>query len=112
MPFSDLLEQREAQRKEHEAEALAAAEECCRRMAREYPCGRIWIFGSLARGRFHRHSDFDIAVEGLPEALFFKAHAFLMRCLPAKHDVDLKPFESLPPAIRRRIEKEGRLIVG
>ncbi len=26
---------------------------------------RIWLFGSLARGHSHSHSDADIAVEGL-----------------------------------------------
>jgi predicted nucleotidyltransferase len=112
MPFSDLLERREMQRKELEAEALAAVEECCRRFAREFPCGRIWVFGSLARGCFHRQSDINIAVEGLPEELFFKAHAFLMRCLPAGHEIDLTPFESLVPAVRQRVETEGKLLVG
>jgi len=112
MPFSDLLEQRETRRKEYRAATLAAVRECCRRFANEFSCTRLWIFGSLVTGRFHRQSDIDIAAEGLPDSLFFKAHAYLMRCLPAGHEVDLKPFEALAASVRQRIETEGELLVG
>lgn len=112
MPFSDLLDRREMQRKEYRTATLAAVRECCRLFAREFPCTRVWIFGSLITGRFHRQSDIDIAAEGLPEPLFFKAHAYLMRCLPAGHEIDLKPFEALAAPVRQRIETEGELLVG
>ena len=32
----------------------------------------IYLFGSLAEGRFREDSDVDIAISGLPAAIFFK----------------------------------------
>jgi predicted nucleotidyltransferase len=112
VPFAVLLERKEAIRRQRQADTLAVVEACCRRFAREFPCRRLWIFGSVVGGRFHGQSDIDIAVEGLPEDLFFKGLAYLMRCLPPEHAVDLKPFESLDPALKRRVEREGMLLAG
>ena len=44
---------------------------------RKYGVSEIFIFGSLADGTYHEHSDIDIAVKGLKPELFLKAYADL-----------------------------------
>ncbi len=50
-----------------------------------YGASEVYIFGSLAEGRFTRHSDIDMAVTGIPPEKFFhamgEAHTILMRPL-------------------------------
>ena len=65
------------------------------------------LFGSLASGKFDRHSDVDLAVKGLASEDFFKACAFLMHELSGNHDLDLKPYGDLDESLRRRIDAEG-----
>jgi len=50
----------------------------------------VYIFGSLAEGRFTRHSDIDMAVRGLPPEKFFHAMGEAMEVLGRPFDlVDL-----------------------
>lgn len=70
---------------------------------------RVILFGSLCReGRFHRGSDIDLAVEGLPPQKFFRAGADLMMALD--WPVDLKPLEEIDDFFREMIIKQGEVI--
>lgn len=70
---------------------------------------RIILFGSLSReGRFHRGSDIDLAVEGIPAKKFFRAAADLMMGLD--WPVDLKPLEDVDAFFREKILAEGEVI--
>jgi len=70
---------------------------------------RVILFGSLCReGRFHRGSDIDLAVEGLPPQKFFRAGADLMMALD--WPVDLKPLEEVDDFFREMIFKQGEVI--
>lgn len=80
------------------------------RLAAEYlrACGanRVWLFGSLARGRQPGvHSDFDLAFEGLPAERLVGCLGSLLQWLPLP--VDLVDLESASPQLRDRIVKEG-----
>lgn len=66
-------------------------------------------FGSLARGRTPGvHSDFDLAVEGLPSNAYLGSLGRLLQLLPLP--VDLVELASAPRALRERILREGLLI--
>ena len=47
----------------------------------------VFIFGSIADGKFHEDSDIDIAVRGIKEREFYKVASKLM--LELAHDFDL-----------------------
>lgn len=59
--------------------ALAAA------ALKRYGAREVYVFGSLAEGKYTSHSDIDMAVSGLPSRVFFaamgEAHTILMRPL-------------------------------
>lgn len=70
---------------------------------------RIILFGSLSReGRFHRGSDIDLAVEGIPMKKFFRASADLMMGLD--WPIDLKPLEEVDDFFREKILADGEEI--
>jgi predicted nucleotidyltransferase len=49
---------------------------------------RVWLFGSLAKGRKPGvHSDFDFAVEGLPPEKLFGCVGHLLQKLPRPVDI-------------------------
>jgi predicted nucleotidyltransferase len=76
---------------------------------RRYGAKRIVLFGSLCQpGRFHRTSDIDLAVEGIPKRDFFRAGADLMMVLD--WPVDLKPWEELDDAFRDLIAEKGEVL--
>jgi predicted nucleotidyltransferase len=70
---------------------------------------RIILFGSLRQGeRFHRGSDIDLAVEGIPAQAFFRAGADLLMALD--WPVDLKPWEEVDDFFRKIILQKGEVI--
>jgi len=50
---------------------------------KKYGAREVYLFGSLAEGKYTRNSDIDMAVSGLPPRVFFAAmsdaHKILMR---------------------------------
>ena len=67
---------------------------------------KVWLFGSLAKGRRPTvHSDFDFAVEGLPGDRFFGSVGHLLQILP--RPVDLVEFETCPSLLRDQILEHG-----
>ena len=75
----------------------------------EFRVKEVYLFGSLVRDeeRFTEESDIDIAVKGLPPALYFRALGRLQDA--SSFEVDLIPWESAYGEYREVIEKEGRL---
>ena len=70
---------------------------------------RVWLFGSLAKGRRPTvHSDFDFAVEGLPADRLFGSVGHLLQILP--RPVDVVEVESCPPLLRQQILEHGILL--
>ena len=87
---------------------LDAAAEAARLL---YQAGakRVWLFGSVAKGRrLGVHSDFDFAVEGLPPDRFFGCLGELLQRLPLP--VDLVELESASQLLRQRIFSEGVIL--
>ena len=67
---------------------------------------RVWLFGSLAKGRKPGvHSDFDFAVEGLPGDKLFGCVGHLLQKLP--RPVDVVEMERASDFLVSRIREEG-----
>jgi len=87
---------------------LAAAAEAARLL---YDAGanRVWLFGSVAKGRrLGVHSDFDFAIEGLPPDRYFGCLGELLQRLPLP--VDLVELELASELFRQRIFSEGMIL--
>ncbi|MCE5325005.1 MAG: nucleotidyltransferase domain-containing protein [Planctomycetaceae bacterium] len=62
----------------------------------------VYVFGSTTRGHQRKHSDVDLAVEGLPPTVFFKAIARTSRILGRPVDlVDLDKDDEFTGHLRR-----------
>jgi predicted nucleotidyltransferase len=73
---------------------------------REQGAKRVWLFGSLAKGRRPTiHSDFDFAVEGLPADRLFGSVGHLLQILP--RPVDVVELESCSRILREQIVEHG-----
>ena len=73
---------------------------------REQGAKRVWLFGSLAKGRRPTvHSDFDFAVEGLPGDRLFGSIGHLLQVLP--RPVDIVEIESCSTLLREQILEHG-----
>ena len=76
------------------------------RFLKEQGAQRVWLFGSLAKGRPSTvHSDFDFAVEGLPEDRLFGSVGYLLQMLP--RPVDVVELENCPTLLRQQILEHG-----
>ena len=76
------------------------------RFLRKQGAKRVWLFGSLAKGRRPTvHSDFDFAVEGLPGDRLFGSVGHLLQVLP--RPVDIVELESCSPLLRKQILDYG-----
>ena len=79
------------------------------RFLREQGASRVWLFGSLAKGRLPTvHSDFDFAVEGLPADRFFGSVGHLLQILP--RPVDVVELETCPSLLREQILEHGIIL--
>ena len=79
------------------------------RFLREQGAKRVWLFGSLAKGRRPTvHSDFDFAVEGLPGDRLFGSVGHLLQVLP--RPVDVVEFENCSTLLRDQILEHGIIL--
>ncbi len=77
-------------------------------LKQEYGATRVVAFGSLAHGAwFHAHSDIDLAVEGLPPGVVWRAWSAIEQLVPG-FDVDLIELETATALLRRRIQEQGK----
>lgn len=74
-------------------------------LRKKFKFERLYLYGSLAEGAFTFHSDIDFVIKGLKPEDFFSAHALLLRL--SSFSVDLKPWEELDDAHKKKIEKYG-----
>jgi len=90
-------------------QALKEAQKLACSLAEEFSFDRLYLCGSVLRPHaFTSHSDLDLVIKGLDEGLFLKAYAFLLK--RSSIPVDLKPWESLHPGMRRRVLQEGMVL--
>jgi len=69
---------------------------------------KVILFGSLLYGALQERSDVDLAVEGLPKEVYWRA---LMEVSDALgRDVDLVPFEEALPSLAARIARVGEVL--
>jgi hypothetical protein len=80
---------------------------CAEKLVEEFGAERVFLFGSLAEGRFRATSDIDLVAEGLAPAVYFKASAQLSR-LAGEFEVDLIPFETYK--YKAEVLEKGRLL--
>ncbi len=73
-------------------------------------CSEVFLFGSLAEGRAHEHSDIDLAVRGCPTGEFFRLYGELMGEL--EHCVDLICLDKADPFAQFLLEHGLLLRVG
>lgn len=69
---------------------------------------RVFLFGSTARGTDSKHSDIDLACEGLSPDQFFKVLGELLSA--TGESIDLVDMKEVKGTLRRRIEREGVLL--
>lgn len=71
-------------------------------------CTEIYIFGSIANGKFNENSDIDIAVKGLSDEKFFRVLGELRKEL--ENDIDLIDLDDEKNRFVQFILKQGELI--
>jgi predicted nucleotidyltransferase len=88
------------------AMARARAEAVAQMLRAEFGVTRVVLFGSLARGEGHAHSDIDLAVSGLDQAARLRAEDRAAALAP-EFEVDLVPLDSASPALLDDIRRDG-----
>jgi predicted nucleotidyltransferase len=77
-------------------------------LVNKFQAKKIILFGSLAKGNFHRDSDIDLAVEGINPTDYFTALAAVNSL--SDHAIDLKPLEALESHFLQRILETGECL--
>ncbi len=112
MDLDDLAASWRCRRRAEETDLRVLAEElrssACRAarvLVEQYGATEVWLFGSLSSGRVHRASDIDLAVSGVPDAVWFQA--LDRACLAAGRTIDLVPLETCQPSLSGRVRARG-----
>jgi predicted nucleotidyltransferase len=88
------------------AEARGRAGICAECLVEQFGAERVYLIGSLARpGKFHQHSDVDLAVVGLAPERYFQALSEMGRL--AGREVDLILLEDATADMVSHIKEEG-----
>jgi predicted nucleotidyltransferase len=99
----------EEQEKRREA-ALAKARLIATRLKEDYGVQQVYLYGSLAWGRFGEHSDIDLLVYGFPRSADYWTALAAMEHLAVPYPVQIVLAENASFTLRRRVEKEGILL--
>jgi predicted nucleotidyltransferase len=68
-------------------EAYKIAQQCALFLKERFNVQNVYIFGSvIGDGVWHKRSDIDIAVEGLPSDTYFRAWADASEIIPSELD--------------------------
>ena len=90
-------------------QAREQAQVCAKALVEEYGAERVYLIGSLARGRgFHSRSDIDLVVAGIAPERYFAVLADIAE--RAGREVDLILLESATPALLEYVANEGVLL--
>jgi predicted nucleotidyltransferase len=85
-------------------EAYKIAQQCAQFLKERFNVQNVYIFGSVVGdGIWHKRSDIDIAVEGLPDKDYMRALFDMYDLLPSELDLDLVTLENVPMKMRERI---------
>lgn len=87
-------------------EARKLAKDIAVELVRRFGAVKVMLFGSLVRDDFHRWSDIDLAVWGIPPADYYRAVAFAAGFSRA-FEVDLVDAEDCSESLKEHIMKEG-----
>ena len=87
--------------------AKEIAVQCSRFLGEKYKVRKVYLFGSLPEGYFNLSSDIDLAVEGLPPELYFRAFSELWDRSEG-YKVDLIPLEEADYS--KEIRQKGELL--
>ena len=68
----------------------------------------VFIFGSIANGKFNEHSDIDIAVRGLEQKKFYKVASILM--FELENEFDLIDLDDIENSFSQMLLKDGGLL--
>lgn len=68
----------------------------------------VFIFGSIANGKFNEHSDIDIAVRGLEPKKFYKVASILM--FELENEFDLIDLDDIENSFSQMLLKDGGLL--
>ena len=72
----------------------------------KYSATSVYLFGSLLeKERFNENSDIDLAVEGLPDGIFFEAVGELL--LRTRFPLNVIPLKNCPESLREKIATTG-----
>ena len=82
------------------------AKEIAAELRRRYGAKKVILFGSLARGDLHAHSDIDLAVRGIPASEYYHAVAFATG-FSKTWKVDLVDVDDCSETLSDVIQKEG-----
>jgi predicted nucleotidyltransferase len=89
-------------------ELVGRARRAARELGSELGARRVWLFGSLAWGETHAHSDVDLMVEGLPPAAWLAAMGLAEDVIGVP--VDVVRVEDAPCGLWDRVRREGVLL--
>lgn len=78
------------------------------KILKENGAKEVFIFGSIANGRFNENSDIDIAVKGLNEKDFYKVASILM--FELENEFDLIDLDDKENRFSQMLLKVGRLL--
>lgn len=90
-------------------QAREQAQVCAKALVEEYGAERVYLIGSLARGRgFHSRSDIDLVVAGIAPERYFAVLADIAE--QASREVNLILLELATPALLECVANEGVLL--
>ncbi|MCL2607490.1 MAG: nucleotidyltransferase domain-containing protein [Methanomassiliicoccaceae archaeon] len=82
-------------------------------IAERYGVGKVYLFGSVARGDHNEKSDYDFCIElGKIKSIFKMAGFFGALKDAIGYDIDLVDTESVPPEFLKNIINDGIVVYG
>ena len=85
-------------------EAYKIAQQCAQLLKERFNVDSVYIFGSVVGdGIWHKYSDIDIAVEGLPSDKYFRALDDIYKMIPSEISLDLVTLENAPIKLKERV---------
>jgi len=107
--FLEIINEREEYNSKLREYAKQTANLCAQRLVRDFGAKKVYLFGSLTDNTFIDGSDIDLAIEGAKTINYLKAIAMLEGI--NGFSIDLLNIESCPAPIKKRILKNGKVLI-